>query len=137
MVLFTSQIPFGALGVLDLSRKIDLEISCHEESIAMDTTPVFETPSGQIHSSPSSINASEEPLDSVVTSVIQQYVQRSMVGKKKYGTTLDREDLTVIDWIQHTQEELMDATLYLEKLKQTLIEKGLDTMVTPRPSWPC
>ena len=38
--------------------------------------------------------------------------------KKKYNTTLDRNDLCIHDWINHVQEELMDAILYLEKLKK-------------------
>ena len=67
----------------------------------------------------------DSPTDSVVQSVLDQYIQRSMVGKKKYGTTLDRDDLSIGEWIQHTQEELMDATLYLEKLKRTLIVKNI------------
>jgi hypothetical protein len=67
----------------------------------------------------------EHSLDSIVTKVLEKFVQRSLVGKKKYNTDLDRTDLTIVEWVQHTQEELMDATLYLEKLKQTLIEKGL------------
>uniref|UniRef100_A0A6C0AP29 Uncharacterized protein n=1 Tax=viral metagenome TaxID=1070528 RepID=A0A6C0AP29_9ZZZZ len=57
--------------------------------------------------------------DSIVDSVVQKFLQRSALGKQKYGVTLDRTDLSVKDWIQHTQEELMDAILYLEKLKQT------------------
>ena len=57
--------------------------------------------------------------DSIVDSVIQKFLQRSALGKEKYGVTLDREDLSVKDWIQHAQEELMDAILYLEKLKTT------------------
>jgi arabinogalactan endo-1,4-beta-galactosidase len=40
-----------------------------------------------------------EKLDSVVTSVIDQFAQRSMVGQKKYGTDLDRKDLTTLEWI--------------------------------------
>ena len=36
----------------------------------------------------------------------------------KYGTNLDRTDLSTLDWIQHAQEELMDGILYLEKMKQ-------------------
>jgi hypothetical protein len=56
--------------------------------------------------------------DSVVQSVINKFKQRSEVGIKKYGTTLDREDLTKQDWIQHAQEEAMDLILYLEKLKR-------------------
>jgi hypothetical protein len=67
----------------------------------------------------------EHSLDSIVTKVLEKFVQRSLVGKKKYNTDLDRTDLTIVEWVQHTQEELMDATLYLEKLKQTLIEKSL------------
>ncbi len=53
--------------------------------------------------------------------IIAKFQIRSEIGKKKYGTTLDRTDLSVIDWINHAQEEHMDAILYLEKLKQTLV----------------
>ena len=54
-------------------------------------------------------------MDSIVTSVIQKFMDRA-----KYGTDLDRKDLQVGDWITHAQEELMDGILYLEKLKQEL-----------------
>ena len=80
---------------------------------------MLETPSHQIE------YKKDQDLDSIVKSVLDKFVQRSLVGKKKYNTDLDRTDLTILEWVQHTQEELMDATLYLEKLKQTLIEKGL------------
>lgn len=56
--------------------------------------------------------------DSVVQSVINKFKQRSEVGIKKYNTTLDREDLTNKEWIEHAQEEAMDLILYLEKLKR-------------------
>jgi len=55
--------------------------------------------------------------DSIVNNVINSFVERSNIGLQKYGTTLDREDLSLLDWIQHAQEEHMDAILYLEKLK--------------------
>jgi len=58
--------------------------------------------------------------DSIVNTVVQRFIQRSEFGQKKYGVTLDRKDLNTADWIQHMQEELMDAILYLEKLKTTL-----------------
>ena len=58
--------------------------------------------------------------DSIVNTVVQRFLQRSEFGQKKYGVTLDRNDLKTADWIQHMQEELMDAILYLEKLKTTL-----------------
>lgn len=58
--------------------------------------------------------------DSIVDSVIDQFVARAIFGKKKYGTDLDREDLNILDWIEHAKQEHMDAILYLEKIKQTL-----------------
>ena len=60
-----------------------------------------------------------QTTDSIVAAVVQKFLQRSELGQKKYGTTLDRQDLSTLDWIQHAQEELMDGILYLEKLKQT------------------
>ena len=56
--------------------------------------------------------------DTIVESVIEQFKQRSAVGIKKYNTTLDRTDLTRLEWLKHAQEEAMDLILYLEKLKQ-------------------
>jgi hypothetical protein len=55
--------------------------------------------------------------DSIVNSVVGSFIERSNLGQLKYGTTLDRDDLTMNQWIQHMQEELMDAILYLEKIK--------------------
>lgn len=57
-------------------------------------------------------------MDPVVEAVIQRFKQRSEVGQQKYGTTLEGNNLPLLAWIQHTQEELMDAILYLEKLKR-------------------
>lgn len=62
-------------------------------------------------------------MDSVVASVIESFKKRSEIGVIKYGKTLDRNDLSVLQWIQHAQEEHMDAILYLEKLKQILAGK--------------
>jgi hypothetical protein len=56
--------------------------------------------------------------DSCVKSVIEKFIERADFGMKKYGTNLDRKDLSILDWVQHAQEEHMDAILYLEKLKQ-------------------
>lgn len=66
----------------------------------------------------------KEPLkDTIVESVIEQFKQRSEAGINKYGVTLDREDLNALQWLQHLQEELMDATLYVQKLKEKLNDK--------------
>lgn len=58
--------------------------------------------------------------DSVVDTIVDSFISRAVKGKEKYGDTLDRQDLSVLDWIEHTQQELQDGILYLEKLKQTL-----------------
>lgn len=55
--------------------------------------------------------------DSIVDAVVRKFLERSAVGQKKYGVTLDRTDLKVLDWITHAQEELMDGILYLERLR--------------------
>lgn len=55
--------------------------------------------------------------DSIVNSIIQNFIKRSNIGTEKYNATLDRDDLAPLDWIKHAQEELMDGILYLEKLK--------------------
>jgi hypothetical protein len=72
-------------------------------------------------------------MDSIVTSVIEKFKQRSAFGKAKYGTDLDRTDLSVLQWIIHAQEEHMDAILYLEKLKQTLIGTPPSIETSQRP----
>ena len=58
--------------------------------------------------------------DSIVQSVIDKFNSRAEMGYQKYNNTLDRNDFTVVEWIVNSQEELMDAILYLEKLKKTL-----------------
>ena len=48
--------------------------------------------------------------------VIQKILQRAEIGKAKYGVTMERKDLSMIEWLTHLQEELMDAAVYIEKL---------------------
>ena len=71
----------------------------------------------------SSILITSENTDTVVMSVIKQFKGRADFGMQKYGTNMDRQDLSVLDWIQHAQEEHMDAIIYLEKLKQLEVER--------------
>jgi len=58
--------------------------------------------------------------DSIVDSVIDEHITRAKMGKEKYNNTLDRTDLSVIDYLQHAKEEAMDLALYLEKTIQML-----------------
>lgn len=53
--------------------------------------------------------------DKIVQQVVDKFNQRSELGIKKYGTTLDQNNND--DFLNHLQEELMDAILYIEKLK--------------------
>ncbi len=54
--------------------------------------------------------------DSVLQSLLIKYCARAHEGYGKYRKTLDRTDLEFFHWCQHLQEELMDASLYLEKI---------------------
>ena len=58
--------------------------------------------------------------DSIVDSIIDEHIKRAEMGKKKYNNTLDRTDLSVLDYLQHAKEEAMDLALYLEKTIQML-----------------
>lgn len=68
----------------------------------------------------------KDTVDSIVESVINKYKQRSNTGIKKYGVTMDRDDLTDVEWLTHAQEEALDLSLYLEKMivKKSNLEKN-------------
>lgn len=61
--------------------------------------------------------------DKYVQAVKDKFEQRSQTGIRKYNTTLEREDLNFLEWLEHLQEELMDATLYVERLKTSYVEE--------------
>jgi len=63
--------------------------------------------------------------DKYVQAVKDKFEQRSQTGIKKYNTTLEREDLSLEEWINHAQEEAMDLTLYLERIKAEIRDKGV------------
>jgi len=56
-------------------------------------------------------------MDVNVLRVMNALKQRSDAGQLKYGTTTERTDLSLRDWLQHLQEELLDAAVYVERLK--------------------
>ena len=58
--------------------------------------------------------------DPVVQSVVNKFVDRSDVGFAKYGKTLRDDNSDIFAWLNHLQEELMDATLYLQRLKEEI-----------------
>ena len=61
-------------------------------------------------------------MDKNVEKVITQLRDREEEGLRKYGVNTERVDLTPLQWLQHLQEELMDASVYIEKLKNELKE---------------
>jgi hypothetical protein len=64
--------------------------------------------------------------DSHVLRILERFRSRSINGYQAYGKTLDRTDLSKLDWLNHLQEELMDSVLYIEKLKTIEMEKMND-----------
>lgn len=57
-------------------------------------------------------------MSSIEKKLCLKILGRAEVGKKKYKTTMDRNDLTELEWLIHAQEEAMDLAVYLEKLIQ-------------------
>jgi hypothetical protein len=59
-------------------------------------------------------------MSSIEEKVIDKIRQRAEVGLAKYGVTMEREDLTRVEWLTHLQEELLDGAVYIERLKVLL-----------------
>lgn len=54
-------------------------------------------------------------ISKTLSAVIKDMKDREELGKTKYKCTLDREDLTLRDWLQHAYEESLDKSLYLKR----------------------
>lgn len=64
--------------------------------------------------------------DPIVKRVLKRFKQRSKQGIETYGTTLQENNLTTLEWINEAQAEAMDFCLYLEKLKDKIKEYDRD-----------
>ena len=62
----------------------------------------------------------ENYSDAIVEELIQEYRVRSLKGISKYGTTLEDNQLSLMQWLQHAKEEAMDMALYLHKAQKQL-----------------
>jgi hypothetical protein len=60
--------------------------------------------------------------DSIVDSIIDKFVERATIGKQKYRTDLDRTDLSLEDWLEHSIQEKLDDILYMQKALTVLRE---------------
>lgn len=67
--------------------------------------------------------------DPVVERVVDKFVSRSDVGFAKYGVTLEDDKSNLFQWINHLQEELMDAVLYMQKLKESSTEEMQEALL--------
>jgi len=68
-------------------------------------------------------NAKKQKNSDTLNEVIKDMIAREQLGIKKYGTTIDRDDYSLKDWMQHHYEELLDAALYVKKQIQKLENK--------------
>tara|TARA_B100001094_G_C18035023_1_gene722066 strand:+ start:248 stop:439 length:192 start_codon:yes stop_codon:yes gene_type:complete len=55
-------------------------------------------------------------MSEVEENVCKKIMSRAEVGKKKYGVTMERDDLSFKEWLVHLSEELMDSLVYIEKV---------------------
>jgi hypothetical protein len=55
--------------------------------------------------------------DKNVEAVRELLHSRMLTGYNKYGVTTERTDIDFLGWLQHLQEELLDAAVYVERLK--------------------
>ncbi len=67
--------------------------------------------------------------DKVIERVINKIKNRSDVGYKKYGVTLQNDNQSLETWLTHIQEELMDAVNYIEKAKLVLCDEIEECML--------
>ena len=65
-----------------------------------------------------------EIRDPIVERVIKKYAERSEVGMKKYGRSLHEERISGMKslegYLEDTQEELMDAVVYIQTAREQL-----------------
>lgn len=69
------------------------------------------------------MNREIKVTDSIVDSIIDKFVNRATFGKQKYGKDLDRNDLELEEWLEHSIQEKMDDILYIQKALIVLREE--------------
>ena len=73
--------------------------------------------------------------DKIINRVIEKIQKRAEAGYKKYGVGLDKDEQSLDTWLNHLQEELMDAANYIEKIRAVLIEENKKISKYPESSW--
>lgn len=106
----------GILDDKDFVRAVNTEVAALQ-GFALDGRPQPQVP-GPAPFIAEPIRAQPASVCSATASVIRELQQRSAVGLKKYGVSVgDRKDLPLSQWLKHLQEELLDASVYIEKAR--------------------
>ena len=67
--------------------------------------------------------------DKIIERVINKIKSRSDVGYRKYGVTLKDDHQSLDIWLNHIQEELMDAVNYIERAREVLTDEIEEAML--------
>ena len=65
-------------------------------------------------------------VEDEVCELIQARAKKATIVEKYDGATMERDDLSHDEWLEHLQHELMDAVIYVQRLRtreQTLEAK--------------
>jgi predicted nucleic acid-binding Zn-ribbon protein len=67
-------------------------------------------------------------MSKIEDEVCEEIKERAKRGLAKYGTTMERTDLGITDWLQHAKEEALDLAVYLQRLHHEYerLEKQLE-----------
>ena len=116
---FNNHLFFTANPFENLQRVVNIgEIKTEKQPFATYDDLIAENTKGKL-----------KTIDKTVEAVIEKFQKRSEVGIKKYGVTLDREDLDLEAWLLHLQEEMQDGILYLERALKEIRDNKKDFFV--------
>ena len=59
-------------------------------------------------------------MSKIEDEVCEEIQARAKRGLNKYGVTMEREDLTIVEWLQHALEESLDIAVYLKRLQHEI-----------------
>ena len=59
-------------------------------------------------------------MSKIEDEVCEEIQARAERGLNKYGVTMEREDLTIVEWLLHALEESLDLAVYLKRLQHEI-----------------
>lgn len=62
--------------------------------------------------------------NAILSSILDKFIQQTEKGLEKYGHSVNPDELSIVEWITHFQEEMIDAYVYMEVVKQKILEGG-------------